>query len=250
MWCVSVLSLDALKRLDGAIRALEVCLRVLTRVESLARSVRRLVELAAPHVPHLQRRATTVGVYLLGSFSLALDISSFLFGVSTDLSEMVPPVKIMDSRTSRLLKFYRREDGVPIPSSMGSGPVWFVPVSSSDDPMSVERTSYGPDRVVYKPKMRLRLLNLGCRGVRSLILSSIPSSAALSDLLDPDVLYQGTGANRAFHEELRQRFGTEYDGTYVSGDDASWTDCRSWEGPHEVVLWGDLPSKLRVTNYM
>lgn len=111
--------------------------------------------------------------------------------------------------------------------------VWFSPVKNY-------AASYGCFIGTFVVLRDLHLLDLGNSRTRKEIVEQFP---LLNDMMDPNYQYSGSCRNRLVHEKLYQLFNNDYDGTFIDSENV--TD-EQLEGATEVVLWGDIKTKVQL----
>ena len=112
--------------------------------------------------------------------------------------------------------------------------------------------AYGAYHATYKMKRALELFDLGRTAnrdhlIHELVEKNLASASEARNLLNPDYQYSGSHANLKVHEILQKLLKPQgYDGTYINRSKAHPNHPLS--GPSEVVLWANIPSKLKLTN--
>jgi len=135
-----------------------------------------------------------------------------------------------------------------IPVSDMSGLQWFALENSYGD------GTYGDITKSYRFKREPKLLNIGDADVRVEIEEEIKKTGAGQDVinnLDPNIQYSGGPFNKKYHKIIKGRFGNEYDGTIINGDELKANDKYSvddLEGPTEIVIWRDFTDLLEEQN--
>ena len=103
--------------------------------------------------------------------------------------------------------------------------------------------SYGDINKEYRFKRKPTLLDIGNADVRQMIEDVIqPHNKLILTYSDPDMQYSGRSPNKKYHDLVKQYFGDEYDGTFISENElkgnAKYTEG-DLIGASEIVIWKD-----------